>query len=85
MSDFPTGRWCAIWDALYWRFVDRHAEFFTANPRMAMMVTLRDRLGSKLVQHRRVAEEFLLRLHDEPTRGRDAPFAPQIGPSHSPL
>jgi deoxyribodipyrimidine photolyase-related protein len=68
MSDFPTGRWCAIWDALYWRFVDRHAEFFAANPRMAMMVKLRDRLGSKLEQHRRVAEEFLLRLHDEPPR-----------------
>lgn len=23
MSDFPAGDWCAIWDALYWRFVDK--------------------------------------------------------------
>ena len=28
MSNFRKGPWCAIWDALYWRFIDRHRDFF---------------------------------------------------------
>lgn len=32
MSDFPKGEWCGVWDALYWRFIDRHAAFFETNP-----------------------------------------------------
>lgn len=63
MSDFPAGEWCAIWDALYWRFVDKHADFFAANPRMAVMVKLKGKLGGKLIEHRRVAEGFLKQLH----------------------
>ena len=63
MSDFPRGEWCVIWDALYWRFIDRHAEFFARNPRMAVMVRQKDRLGPKLDQHHRVAEQFLQRIH----------------------
>ncbi|HVL15036.1 MAG TPA: hypothetical protein VM529_20865, partial [Gemmata sp.] len=57
------GPWCAVWDALYWRFVDRHADFFAANPRTAVMVKLRDKLGKKLADHRRTADDFLARLH----------------------
>ena len=63
MSDFGRGPWCAVWDALYWRFVDRHAGFFAANPRMAMMARMKDKLGGKLREHLRVAGEFLDRLH----------------------
>jgi deoxyribodipyrimidine photolyase-related protein len=63
MSDFKRGPWCAVWDALYWRFVDRRAEFFAANPRTAVVVKLRDKLGAKLAEHRRVADAFLGRLH----------------------
>mgnify|MGYP003339403146 CR=1 FL=1 len=28
MSDFPRGPWCAVWDALYWRFIERHEDVF---------------------------------------------------------
>ena len=63
MGDHPKGSWEAIWDGLYWRFIDTHAEFFRANPRMSMMAALRDKLGPKLVAHRRVAEDFLDQLH----------------------
>lgn len=62
MSDFPKGDWCGVWDALYWRFVDRHADFFRSNPRMAVMVGLRDKLGAKLAAHHRTAEAFLAKL-----------------------
>jgi deoxyribodipyrimidine photolyase-related protein len=62
MSDFKRGPWCAAWDALYWRFVDRHSDFFAGNPRMTMMVAMKDKLGAKLKEHLRVADEFLARL-----------------------
>jgi deoxyribodipyrimidine photolyase-related protein len=64
MSDFPMGDWCTVWDALYWRFIDRHADFFAANPRIAVMVKLKEKLGKKkLNEHHRTADEFLSRLH----------------------
>ena len=63
MSDFKKGPWCAVWDALYWRFIDRHADFFAANPRMAVMAKMKDKLGGKMMEHHRVADEFLARLH----------------------
>ncbi len=62
MSDFPPGDWCGVWDALYWRFVDRHADVFRSNPRMSVMVALRDKMGPKLADHRRTAEAFLAGL-----------------------
>lgn len=63
MSDYKKDAWCPIWDALYWRFVDRHSEFFAANPRMAIMVKMKEKLGPKLAEHRRVAGAFLNRLY----------------------
>lgn len=46
MGDFRRGPWCEIWDGLYWRFIDRHRQFFQTNPRLAMMVRLLDRMDS---------------------------------------
>lgn len=63
MSDFPKGEWCKVWDALYWRFIDRHADFFAANPRTAVVAKMRNKLGAKMVEHHRVADAFLARLH----------------------
>jgi deoxyribodipyrimidine photolyase-related protein len=62
MSDHKKGDWCAVWDALYWRFIDRHADFFAANPRTAVMVRMRDKLGAKMADHHRIAEQYLTRL-----------------------
>ena len=63
MSDFPRGPWCEVWDALYWRFIDRHEAFFRANPRMAVMVKAKQALGPRMSEHHRVADRFLARLH----------------------
>lgn len=63
MSDFPRGEWCEIWDALYWRFIDRHAEFLAKNARMSIMVRQRDRLADRLPRWHRLADQFLRRLH----------------------
>lgn len=63
MSRFRKGPWCAVWDALYWRFIHRHRDFFAGNLRMSVMVAACDRLGEKLTVHLRTADEFLRRLH----------------------
>ncbi|MBA4192419.1 MAG: cryptochrome/photolyase family protein [Planctomycetaceae bacterium] len=63
MSDFPKGEWCRVWDALYWRFIDRHADFFRSNPRMSVMVGMRDKMGAKLREHHRTADAFLTGLN----------------------
>lgn len=34
MSDYPKGDWQEIWDALFWRFMDKHRAFFLSNPRL---------------------------------------------------
>jgi len=44
MGDFKKGPWCAIWDGLYWRFIERNRGFFHANPRLSMMVRLLERM-----------------------------------------
>ncbi|MBS0262961.1 MAG: cryptochrome/photolyase family protein [Planctomycetes bacterium] len=63
MSNYAKGEWCRIWDALYWRFIDRHAHRFASNPRMAAIVSLKNRLGGKLTDHLRVADAYLQKLH----------------------
>jgi deoxyribodipyrimidine photolyase-related protein len=65
MSNFAKGPWCPVWDALYWRFIDRHRDFFAANPRMSVMAAQCDRMGTRLDDHRQTAERFLRQLHGE--------------------
>ena len=63
MSDFRRGAWCDTWDALFWRFVHKHREFFGRNVRMRMMVLQLDRMPSeRLKGHLSTAETFLERL-----------------------
>lgn len=62
MSNHTKGPWCAIWDALYWRFIHTHRDFFAGNPRMAVMVQMSQKLGPKLQEHLRTADAFLNRL-----------------------
>jgi deoxyribodipyrimidine photolyase-related protein len=62
MGDFKKGPWCATWDGLYWRFIDRHRAFFAANPRLSMMVRLLDRMDPERRQVlASAAESFLER------------------------
>ncbi|MBC7462619.1 MAG: cryptochrome/photolyase family protein [Thermoleophilia bacterium] len=63
---WPKGPWCEIWDALYWNFVDRHAEGLRAHPRMSQVAANLARLDPERLQHHRdVAAEHL----DEIRRG----------------
>jgi deoxyribodipyrimidine photolyase-related protein len=62
MGNFPQGEWCKVWDALYWRFIHQHRDFFGSNPRMSVMTAQLNRMGSKLDEHVRIAEDFLANL-----------------------
>ena len=44
MSDYKKGDWCDTVDGLYWRFIDKHREFFSSNPRLSLMPSALDRL-----------------------------------------
>ncbi|MEM9952035.1 MAG: cryptochrome/photolyase family protein [Chloroflexota bacterium] len=60
MSDYKKGDWCDTWDGLYWRFIDKHQEFFKDNPRLAVMTSHLKRMSNdKLKTHRDNAEAFL--------------------------
>jgi deoxyribodipyrimidine photolyase-related protein len=61
MSDFKTGSWCKIWDALFWRFMIKNDTFFQKQPRLKFLSQLakkkkKDRELSKL------GDQFLERL-----------------------
>lgn len=59
MSDYPEGRWCRIWDALFWLFVSRHTDFFSKNPRLRIIVKQLERMGKRrLRDHERITQEF---------------------------
>ena len=60
MSDYKKGEWQIIWDGLFWRFMDKHREFFIKNPRMRMLISTFDKMNldkkSNLLEK---AENFL--------------------------
>ncbi|MGC6366574.1 MAG: cryptochrome/photolyase family protein [Candidatus Marinamargulisbacteria bacterium] len=46
MSHYGTGDWCDIADGLYWRFIDKHRDFFTKNARMGLAVKTCDKMAA---------------------------------------
>jgi deoxyribodipyrimidine photolyase-related protein len=63
MSDYKKDSWCDIVDGLYWRFIDKHREFFRGNPRLALMPRALDRLNSGRRTHIFAAAEAFLEQH----------------------
>lgn len=63
MGDFYKGPWQAVWDGLFWRFLHRHRDFFTRNPRLGMLVKTFDKMAPEKRQaHLSAAEKFLQSL-----------------------
>lgn len=63
MSDFKKGDWQPIWDGLFWRFMDKHRDFFLSNPRLGMLVRTFDKMEkSKKQKLLTTAEEYLQKL-----------------------
>ena len=60
MSDFPSGAWCDVWDALFWRFLYKHRKVLAGNPRMRTMTRQLERMDrTKLKAHINLAERYL--------------------------
>lgn len=60
MSHYKKGDWSDILDGLYWRFINKHRDFFAKNYRMSMMVKMYDKMDSD--KRERIlpkAEEFI--------------------------
>lgn len=62
MSNYKTGDWADVWDGLFWRFIDKHQNFFLSNPRMSMMVHSFNKMSSeKQEAHLTNADAFIER------------------------
>lgn len=65
MSDYPNGEWQAIWDGLFWRFMDKNRDFLSKNPRLKMLLSNLDKMSEeKRTQHMTNAETFLENLNN---------------------
>ncbi|MEL6867383.1 MAG: cryptochrome/photolyase family protein [Bacteroidota bacterium] len=47
MSNYKKGPWQATWDALFWRFMNVHRQFFLKNPRLGMLVRTYDKMAEE--------------------------------------
>lgn len=60
MGNFPHGEWEEVWDALFWRFILKHKEFFQRNPRLSVMVSNLNKKGAKEVERLcKIADRFI--------------------------
>jgi len=65
MSDFSKGDWQQVWDGLFWRFMDKHREFFLKNPRLNMLINTFDKMSpDKKQAHLTNAEKFMKTLDE---------------------
>lgn len=47
MSNYKKGKWCEIWDALFWHFMNKYRNFFLSNPRLGMLIKTYDKMNSE--------------------------------------
>jgi deoxyribodipyrimidine photolyase-related protein len=60
MSDYPAGPWCEIWDGLFWRFIEKHRDYFQKNPRLKPLIRVMYRMSpDRLRELIGTGEEFL--------------------------
>jgi len=60
MSNYKKGEWQLIWDGLFWRFMDKHRDFFLSNPRLGMLIKTFDKMEKKRKQKLLTAAENYL-------------------------
>ncbi|MFK7784100.1 MAG: cryptochrome/photolyase family protein [Crocinitomicaceae bacterium] len=66
MSDYSKGDWEGTWDALFWRFMSTHRDFFEGNPRLGMLLRTYDKKSSEQrAQIHDVSEKFFAKLDAE--------------------
>jgi deoxyribodipyrimidine photolyase-related protein len=64
MSNYKSAEWQEIWDALYWRFIDKHRDVFNKNIRMKFMVSMYDKMAiEKKEKFIIIADNYLKKLN----------------------
>jgi len=64
MSDYKEDDWCEIWDALYWRFIKKHENFFRSNPRLSLMVNIYEKKSDEMKKnYEKISEDYILSLY----------------------
>ncbi len=63
MSDYKRGDWCDTVDGLYWRFIEKHLEYFAKNPRLSVMTRALNNLKPERKQRIFDAAEQFLEQH----------------------
>ena len=62
MGNYKKGDWQAVWDGLFWRFMDMHRAFFLQNSRLGMLVGMFDKMPQERKEaHLANGEDFLNR------------------------
>jgi len=65
MSNYKKQAWCDIWDALFWRFMNKQRDFFLKNPRLGMLIKNFDKMPIEKQQNLMItAENYLTKLHE---------------------
>jgi deoxyribodipyrimidine photolyase-related protein len=65
MSDYKKGKWCEVWDGLFWRFMHVHRDFFSKNPRLGMLLKTWDKMSEeKRATHLNNADNFLTAIDE---------------------
>ncbi|MBK9257654.1 MAG: cryptochrome/photolyase family protein [Saprospiraceae bacterium] len=63
MSNYKKGPWQETWDALFWRFMHVHRDFFLQNPRLGMLIRSFDKMSeAKQQAHLNKANQFIKSL-----------------------
>lgn len=57
MSNYEKGNWCAIWDAFFWHFMNKHRNFFLSNPRLGMLIKTYDNMSESKKHELKMAYE----------------------------
>lgn len=66
MGDWKKGPWQEIWDALFWRFMHVHRNFFQQNARLGMLLKTFDKMpADKRQKHLTTAEKYLHQLNQQ--------------------
>ena len=66
MSDYKKNEWDKTWDGLFWKFMDKHREFFIKNPRLRMLINTFDKMDPiKKETHLINGDKFIKKITNE--------------------
>ncbi len=65
MSHYRREAWCDIWEGLYWRWIWKHRQALSKNPRWSMMCRMAEKMDpGKRHRHIQVADDYLNKLSE---------------------